>query len=142
MDKPLASRADQLFFAVRTPPFVPDVLVSLGVSSPANPFPKENRSSFLWEYGKATDLAVEIVSNVDGDEDTTKLKDYAKIGITYYIVCDPELHLSSTPLRVYRLADGRYANRKRACFSEAKRADEAEKIVQQLKEELRLLRRQ
>ena len=180
-----------LFFAVRTPPFVPDVLVSLGVSSPANPFPKENRSYFLWEYGKAPDLAVEIVSNVDGGEDTTKLKGYAKIGITYYIIYDPELHLSSTPLRVYRLADGRYeldeskspffpsiglgvqiwqgtyedmsqswlrwtnvhgqilpTGKELACF-EAKRADEersraeeAERIVEQLQEELRLLRRQ
>jgi len=27
---------------------------------------------------------------------------------TYYIMYDPELHLSSTSLRVYRLADGRY----------------------------------
>ena len=97
-----------LFFAIRTPPFVPDVLVSLGVSSPADPFPKKNRSYFVWEYGKAPDLVVEIVSNDEGGEDTIKLKGYAKIGIIYYVIYDPEEHLSSKPLRVYRLVSGRY----------------------------------
>ena len=97
-----------LFFAIRTPPFVPDVLVSLGVSSPADPFPKKNRSYFVWEYGKVPDLVVEIVSNNEGGEDTIKLKGYAKLGITYYIIYDLEEHLSSTPLRIYRLVSGRY----------------------------------
>jgi Uma2 family endonuclease len=97
-----------LFFALRTPPFVPDVLVSLGVSSPGDPFPKRNRSYFVWEYGKAPDLIVEIVSNGEGGEDTVKLKGYAKLGITYYIIYDPEEHLSSKPLRVYRLVGGSY----------------------------------
>ena len=97
-----------LFFALRTSPFVPDILVSLGVSSPTDPFPKKNRSYFVWEYGKAPDLVVEVVSNIEGGEDTIKLKGYAKIGITYYIIYDPEEHLSSKPLRVYRLVSGRY----------------------------------
>jgi len=97
-----------LFFAIHTPPFVPDVLVSLGVSSPADPFPKKNRSYFVWEYGKVPDLVIEVVSNDEGGEDTIKLKGYAKLGITYYIIYDPEEHLSSKPLRVYRLASGRY----------------------------------
>ncbi len=97
-----------LFFAIRTPPFVPDVLVSLGVASPADPFPKKNRSYFVWEYGKAPDLVVEVVSNDEGGEDTVKLQGYAKLGITFYIIYDPEEHLSSKPLRVYRLASGRY----------------------------------
>ena len=97
-----------LFFAIRTPPFVPDVLVSLGVASPADPFPKKNRSYFVWEYGKPPDLVVEVVSNEEGGEDTVKLQGYAKLGITFYIIYDPEEHLSSKPLRVYRLVSGRY----------------------------------
>ena len=97
-----------LFFAIRSPPFVPDALVSLGVSSPADPFPKRNRSYFVWEYGKVPDVVVEIVSNDEGGEDTTKLKGYAKVGVTYYIIYDPEGFLSSQPLRVYRLVSGRY----------------------------------
>jgi Uma2 family endonuclease len=97
-----------LFFAIRTPAFVPDTLVSLGVSSPTDPFPKNHRSYFVWEYGKPPDVAVEIVSNDEGGEDTIKLKGYAKIGLTYYVIYDPELHLSSQPLRVYQLQGGRY----------------------------------
>ena len=97
-----------LFFAIRTPPFVPDLLVSLGVSSPADPFPKKNRSYFIWEYGKAPDLVVEVVSNREGGEDTIKLQGYGKLGITYYIIYDPEEHLSSQALRVYQLLRGRY----------------------------------
>jgi len=108
-DEPFVAMSNVgLFFAIRTPPFVPDVLVSLGVSSPADPFPKKNRSYFVWEYGKVPDLVVEIVSNNEGGEDTIKLKGYAKLAITYYIIYDPEEHLSSNPLRVYRLASGRY----------------------------------
>ena len=97
-----------LFFAIRTPPFVPDVVVSLGVASPADPFPKKSRSYFIWEYGKAPDLVVEVVSNGEGGEDTTKLKGYCKLGITYYIIYDPEEHLSTKTLRVYQLLRGRY----------------------------------
>ena len=97
-----------LFFALRTPPFVPDVLVSLGVTSPADPFPKKNRSYFVWEYGKVPDLVVEVVSNNEGGEDSIKLTGYARIGITYYIIYDPEEHLSSKSLRIYRLVSGRY----------------------------------
>jgi Uma2 family endonuclease len=97
-----------LFYSLHTPPFVPDLLVSLGVSSPANPFPKRYRSYFVWEYGKVPDLVVEVVSNTEGGEDTTKLKGYAKIGITYYVIYDPEKYLSSSPLRIYRLAGGRF----------------------------------
>ena len=108
-DEPFVAMSNVgLFFAIRTPPFVPDVMVSLGVSSPADPFPKRNRSYFIWEYGKAPDLVVEVVSNDEGGEDTIKLKGYAKLGIPYYIIYDPEEHLSSKPLRVYRLESSRY----------------------------------
>ena len=108
-DEPFVAMSNVgLFFAIRTPPFVPDVMVSLGVSSPADPFPKKNRSYFIWEYGKAPDLVVEVVSNDEGGEDTIKLKGYAKLGIPYYIIYDPEERISSKPLRVYRLESGRY----------------------------------
>jgi hypothetical protein len=92
-----------LFYAVKKPPFVPDLLVSLGVELPKDPFPKENRSYFIWEYGKAPDAVIEVVSNKDGGEDSIKLKGYAQIGIPYYIIFDPDRHLDSRILRVYRL---------------------------------------
>ncbi|MEQ1825493.1 MAG: Uma2 family endonuclease [Pirellula sp.] len=92
-----------LFYAVKKPPFVPDLLVSLGVELPKDPFPKENRSYFIWEYGKAPDAVVEIVSNKEGGEDSIKLKGYAQIGIPHYVIYDPDRHLDSRVLRVYRL---------------------------------------
>jgi Uma2 family endonuclease len=92
-----------LFYAVKKPPFVPDLLVSLGVELPKNPFPKENRSYFIWEYGKAPEAVIEVVSNKDGGEDSIKLKGYAQIGIPNYIILDPNRCLDSRMLRVYRL---------------------------------------
>ena len=57
-----------LFFHLREPPLVPDVLVSLDVTLPPEPWEKEHRSYFVWEYGKPPDVVVEIVSNKVGKE--------------------------------------------------------------------------
>lgn len=90
-----------LFFALAAPPYVPDALVSLNVQPPENPFPKKNRSYFIWEYGKPPEIVVEIVSNRKGGELDEKLNGYARVGITYYIVHDPERLLSEQTLYVY-----------------------------------------
>jgi len=90
-----------LFFALSTPPYVPDALVSLDVRPPDNPFPKKNRSYFIWEYGKPPEIVVEIVSNRKGGELDEKLVGYARLGVTYYIVHDPELLLTRETLYVF-----------------------------------------
>ena len=96
-----------LFFAVHAPPLVPDVLVSLDVTLPEEPHQKEHRSYFIWEYGKPPDVVVEVVSNRVGKELGNKLLDYARLGISYYVVYDPEGHISERPLRVFgRLPSG------------------------------------
>ena len=96
-----------LFFAIHAPPLVPDVLVSLDVTLPEEPHQKEHRSYFIWEYGKPPDVVVEIVSNRVGKELGNKLLDYARLGISYYVVYDPEGHISERPLRVFgRLPSG------------------------------------
>ncbi len=41
-----------LFYAVRQPAFVPDVMLTLDVELPADLWPKAHRSYFVWEYGK------------------------------------------------------------------------------------------
>jgi Uma2 family endonuclease len=92
-----------LFYAVKKPPFVPDLLVSLGVEFPKDPFSKENRSYFIWEYGKAPEAVIEVVSNKQGGEDSIKLKGYAQIGIQHYVILDPDRCLDNRMLRVYRL---------------------------------------
>ncbi|MCL4828933.1 MAG: Uma2 family endonuclease [Caldilinea sp.] len=98
-----------LFFALTEPPYAPDVLVSLDVRPPDNPFPKKNRSYFVWEYGKPPDIVVEIVSNRKGGELSDKLAGYVRIGTPYYIVHDPEHLLSDRTLYVFERRGLEYA---------------------------------
>ena len=71
-------------------------------------FAKEHRSYFMWEYGKAPDAVVEVVSNREGGETTDKMLKYAQIGIPYYAIHDPELLVQREPLRVFVLRERTY----------------------------------
>ncbi len=92
-----------LFYAVKQPPLVPDFLLSLDVETPSDVWPKENRSYFIWNFGKAPDVVVEVVSNTEGGEADSKLKQYAKIGVPYYVIFDPLNQLGSGVLQVLAL---------------------------------------
>src|SRR5262249_51272986 len=93
------------------PPIVPDMLLSLDIE-PFDPRLKEKRSYFLWEFGKPPDVVVEIVSNTKGHELDEKLRHYARLDVTYYVVYDPERWLMEDTLRVYeRNFDRRYRRR-------------------------------
>ena len=96
-----------LYFAVHQPPLVPDMFISLDVAMPADLDLNAHRSYFVWEFGKVPDVAVEIVSNRKGDELSRKLQDYARIGVTYYIVLDPFKNLGEDTLQVYELGFGK-----------------------------------
>lgn len=95
-----------LFYAVHRPPYVPDMMLSLDVELPEDIWAKEHRSYFVWEYGKMPEVVVEVVSNREGGEDSDKLTGYARIGICYYVIYDPDEWLNAGPLRAYKL-DGR-----------------------------------
>ncbi len=97
-----------LFYSIRVPPYVPDVLLSLNARAPENLFPKSNRSYFVWEYGKVPDVVIEIVSNREGNEDGDKLPSYARIGIPFYVIYDPAEWLRAEKLRFFELRGGRY----------------------------------
>jgi Uma2 family endonuclease len=97
-----------LFYAVAKPPIVPDTMLSLDVELPADPWPKQNRSYFIWVMGKPPDAVIEIVSNREGDEDTRKLRLYAQLGIAYYVIWDPERYLSTEALRLFSLSGNHY----------------------------------
>ncbi len=97
-----------LFFAIRQPPQVPDVSLSLDVDLPEELWTKSHRSYFVWEYGKPPEVVVEVVSNREGGEDTGKLQRYASIGIRYYVIFDPDTHLSQDVLRGFQLDAMRY----------------------------------
>jgi len=98
-----------LFYAVRKAPLVPDVMVSLDVSPPAGDvWAKRNRSYFLWEYGKPPEVVIEIVSNQKGSEIDSKRRDYARVGVTHYVVFDPSSQLFANKVRYYELVRGSY----------------------------------
>jgi hypothetical protein len=62
----------------------------------------------IWEFGKAPEAVVEIVSNTEGGETTDKMLKYAQIGIVYYAIYDPAQAVQSEPLRVFVLREKSY----------------------------------
>ena len=90
-----------IFSTSQNPAIVPDVLVSVGVKPPPDIWEKKNRSYYIWRYGKPPELVVEIVSNRVGEELTSKLADYARIGVAYYLVFDPSHQLGERILRLF-----------------------------------------
>jgi len=97
-----------LFFAIKEPPVVPDMMLSLGTKHGDDLWEKRHRSYFVWEHGKPPDVVVEVVSNREGGEADQKRDLYARIGVHYYVVFDPERLLGPAILRVLRLYGGRY----------------------------------
>lgn len=109
-DAPFLAAADVgLFYGLKIPPLVPDVMLSLEVAVPEDWSQKRNRSYFVWEFGKPPEVAIEIVSNKKGEELGEKLEKYARAGVIYYAVFDPLLLLEgSQMIRVYGLQEGSY----------------------------------
>ncbi len=104
----LATSNVGLFYAVRQPPLVPDALLSLDVEVPGDWLAKKHRSYFIWEFGKAPEAVIEVVSNTEGGETTDKMLKYAQIGILYYVIYDPGLEVQTEPLRAFVLRDKSY----------------------------------
>jgi Uma2 family endonuclease len=97
-----------VFYGIGLPPLVPDVFLSLDVTMPEDWQQKKNRTYFVWEFGKAPDVVIEIVSNREGNELGSKLRDYARMGAGYYVVFDPLQLLGNEILRTYQLVVKRY----------------------------------
>ena len=95
-----------LFYALRQPPLVPDIMLALDVPGPGPDLSqKANRSYFIWvQDGKPPMVVVEVVSNQEGGEDGDKLRKYETIGVPYYVIFDPWRLLSDRVLRIYRFA--------------------------------------
>ncbi|NES77298.1 MULTISPECIES: Uma2 family endonuclease [unclassified Okeania] len=104
----LAAANIGVFYAVNKPALVPDVFLSLDVTIPEDWRERENRSYYTWEFGKAPDVVVEIVSNKVGNELGSKLAGYARIGVWYYVVFDPLQKLGESLLQVYELRANGY----------------------------------
>lgn len=87
-----------LFGSVDEPAVVPDIMISLDVRTPEDPRPKNRRSYFVWMFGKPPDLVIEIVSNRIGGE-AEKAERYARLGVPYYVIFDPDRWLGDRVLR-------------------------------------------
>lgn len=77
---------------------------------------KRNRAYFIWEYGKAPDLVIEVVSNFKGGELGEKLSRYAALDITYYVVYDPLEEYGTPPIRVFIRRSRKYEALEEAVF--------------------------
>lgn len=95
------------FFQEKQPGLAPDLLLSLDVDLP-DPRSKEGRSYIQWVLGKPPDLAIEIVSDRTGGEEGYKMDRYARQGLSFYVIYDPDMHLSEEVLRVFELRGRRY----------------------------------
>ena len=92
-----------IFPSLHRPPLVPDVFLSLDVTVPENWYEKRHRTYFFWEFGKPPDVVIEVVSNRKGNEASSKMREYALMGIPYYVIFDPTVQLSDEALRVFEL---------------------------------------
>jgi Uma2 family endonuclease len=106
-----------LFYALREPALVPDAMLSMDISLPADVWEKPNRSYFVWQYGKVPEVVIEVVSNLKGLELTEKMDKYAKMGVPFYVVYDPAQHYGSQVLRIYENRSLKYEPREQATFA-------------------------
>lgn len=107
-----------LFYGMRIPPLVPDMLLSLDVQLPEEVWSKHHRAYFTWMYGKPPEIVIEVVSNTEGDELGTKRETYPQIGIWFYVVFDPTQVLKRGVLNVFELQRGSYVERTTTWFPE------------------------
>jgi Uma2 family endonuclease len=106
-----------VFMVNDNPPIVPDVLVSTDVE----PFPdlasKPGKSYFVWQKGKVPDLVIEIVSNQEGEELSSKRRIYGQqMHVPYYIVWDPFRFLKGETLTVLSISGATYQPLETAWF--------------------------
>jgi Uma2 family endonuclease len=98
-----------IYYAPEVPPLVPDGFLSLGVERFVG---EEGRLSYvLWEEDNiAPILTLEVVSKTYDGEYERKKKDYAELGVLYYVIYVPDRRHRRRRqlLEVHRLVDGEY----------------------------------
>ncbi|MGA7934214.1 MAG: Uma2 family endonuclease [Kovacikia sp.] len=90
-------------------PVVPDGFLSLGIERRKGG--KSRKSYVTWEEnGISPILALEMVSWTPGDEYGEKADLYARLGVLYYVIYNPEFWQRDRhqPFEVYKLVDGAY----------------------------------
>jgi Uma2 family endonuclease len=95
---------------IRRTPIIPDGFLSLGVPRRKND-PKGRLSYVLLEENNiAPILVLELVSQTYGKEYEEKIDAYARLGVLYYVIYNPEYYQRDKhqPFEVYRLENGVY----------------------------------
>ena len=90
-------------------PIVPDGFLSLGVERKKGG--KSRRSYVVWEEQEIVPImTLEMVPHQPGGEYEEKLAIYAKLGVLYYIIYNPEFWQRDRhqPLEIYKLVAGSY----------------------------------
>jgi Uma2 family endonuclease len=105
-----------VYYRTFTPPIVPDVALVMNVPLTEGYKYKNDLTYFGWDYGKVPDVVIEIVSNDEGGEDTSKLEIYEENGFKNYVIFDPLHRLSDETLRIYRLTNEGYKPTQNAFF--------------------------
>jgi len=83
----------------------PDLFISMDVKRPENW--QKNRAYHLRKF-KVPEIVVEVVSNDEGNELTTRPVQYAEWRIKYYAVFDPAGFLGEPKLYTFQLRGGKY----------------------------------
>lgn len=105
-------------------PIVPDGFLSLGVERRKEPHGR--KSYVVWEEkGIVPIFVLEFVSQTYGGEYDEKIADYARLGVLYYAIYNPQFHQRDKhePFEVYRLVNGIY-QRHAPSFSPNQRDEE------------------
>ncbi len=105
-----------IFNAVYQPPIVPDMFLSLDVQPDEDIWKKENRSYFMWIFGKPPEVVIEVVSNTKDGETEKKFHKYARIGAWYYAIFDPQRFVQEDLLCIYQLSLGVYQVKSQALW--------------------------
>jgi Uma2 family endonuclease len=90
-------------------PVIPDGFLSLGVER--RKAGKSRLSYAVWEEEEIVPkFVLEVVSKTPGDEYDKKLEIYAKLGVLYYIIYNPQYWRRDQhqPFELYKLVDGEY----------------------------------
>lgn len=95
-----------IYYDPDQPPLVPDGFLSLGVE---RIFDEDLRLSYvLWEEnGIVPILMLEVVLEIPNSEYSKKKKQYAQLGVLYYVIYAPRRRRKER-LEVYRLENGEY----------------------------------
>jgi Uma2 family endonuclease len=94
-----------VYFDPDLPPIVPDGFLSLGVE---RFYDEELRPSYvLWDELIVPSIVLEVVSTNYRQEYTTKLAQYANLGVLYYVVYNSKRR-RKPKLEIYKLVNGTY----------------------------------